>query len=67
MNIRVKIFAAALRQLLGYVGCLSLDNHSCRGILVASDFDDSVVSALTNSPNINIVKYECAFEFGDVS
>lgn len=58
---------SALGQLLGYVGCLSLENNSVRGILVASDFDTRVIFASKNLPNITLVKYELAFRLREVS
>lgn len=60
----------ALGQLLGYVGCLSCQEvirGQIRGILVAADFDNRVVYACKNLPNVNLVKYPLSFAFGEIT
>jgi len=58
---------AALGQLLGYIGCLSKNNKSIRGVLVASDFDSRVVFAVRALPNIKLVKYELSFKLSEIA
>ena len=60
----------ALGQLLGYVGCLSCHkaiNRQIRGVLVAADFDNRVVYACKNLPNVKLMKYTLSFTFGEIT
>jgi endonuclease len=57
----------ALGQILGYVGCLSRSQENIRGILVASEFDDRVVFASKNLPNIKLISYRLNFSFDKIT
>jgi endonuclease len=60
----------ALGQLLGYMGCLSCSgdtNRQIRGILVAADFDNRVIYACKNLPNVRLMKYTLNFTFGQIT
>ena len=58
---------SSLGQLLGYMGCLTTEKKSVRGILVASEFDPRVVFACRGLPNIRLVKYSLNFSFKGIS
>ena len=60
----------ALGQILGYAGCLfskEPENKNIRGILVASSFDNRVIYASKQLPNLKLIKYKLAFHLDDVT
>lgn len=57
---------AALGQLLGYMGCLSVEMPNVRGILVASDFDARVMHAARGLPSVKLLKYRLSFHLQEV-
>ncbi len=58
---------AALGQLLGYIGCLSVKELNARGILVASAFDSRVVFAARGLANVKLVRCQLSFNLEEVS
>lgn len=61
---------SALGQILGYIGCLSSaqENHAdIRGILVAAGFDERVVYASKDLPNIKLMQYRLSFGLNEVT
>jgi hypothetical protein len=57
---------AALGQLLGYIGCVSIGRSVVRGILVASSFEPRVIFAAKALPNVKLIKYQVAFELHEI-
>lgn len=56
---------AVIGQILGYIGALSveLNIQNVRGIIVASDFEDRLLYAINNIPNLQLVRYGLTFSF----
>ena len=57
---------AAIGQLLGYMGCISKDFQSVRGILVASGFEPRTIFAARGLSQIRLLKYKVSFSLEHV-
>jgi len=56
----------AVGQLLGYMGCLSMNESNIRGMLVASGFESRVVFAAKGLPNVKLIKYQVSFSLQEI-
>jgi hypothetical protein len=56
----------AVGQLLGYMGCLSANASTIRGMLVASGFESRVIFAAKGLPNVKLIKYQVSFSLQEI-
>ncbi|MGL5957177.1 MAG: endonuclease NucS domain-containing protein [Phocaeicola sp.] len=58
---------SVIGQTLGYIGALSLEKNTAnvRGLIVASDFDNRLLYASRQLPNVRLIKYGVTFSFDE--
>ena len=55
----------ALTQIIGYMSSVRSEEagRSVRGILVAHDFDNKLLAASSETPNVILIRYSVEFKF----